>query len=319
MLFNIFILLAGLVTLVWSADRFVYGAAAFARNFGLPPMLIGLTIVAMGSSAPEMFVAATASINGQTDMAIGNALGSNIANVTLILGLTVLLGAIAVQSQTLKREIPMMLGATAIAGYFLHDGHLNRMEGMMLVAVFFILIGYLIWHALRNKSDDPLENQLNDEIPTDVPTPKAVLWLVVGLVLLPLSADWMVQGAVGIAKAYHLSDLVIGLTIIAVGTSLPELAASIAGILKKEDDLAIGNIVGSNLFNILAVLALPALIAPGAVDISATSRDYYMVLGTSSALGVLILLSGRARQLKPWHGVVLLITFVLYQTALFLS
>ncbi len=319
MLFNILILLAGLATLVWSADKFVYGAAAFARNFGLPPMLIGLTIVAMGSSAPEMFVAATASINGMTDMAIGNALGSNIANVTLILGITALLGAIAVQSQTLKREIPMMLGATAIAGYFLHDGHLNRMEGIMLLAVFFILIGYLIWHAIKNKADDPLANQHSDEIPTDVPTPKAVLWLIVGLILLPLSADWMVQGAVGIAKAYHLSDLVIGLTIIAIGTSLPELAASVAGVLKKEDDLAIGNIVGSNLFNILAVLALPALIAPGAVDISATSRDYYMVLGTSSALGVLILLSGRARQLKPWHGIALLITFILYQTALFLS
>lgn len=319
MLFNILILLAGLVTLVWSADKFVYGAAAFARNFGLPPMLIGLTIVAMGSSAPEMFVAATASLNGMTDMAIGNALGSNIANVTLILGITALLGAIAVQSQTLKREIPLMLGATAIAGYFLHDGHLNRIEGMMLIAVFFIIIGYLIWHALRNKSDDPLENQHNDEIPTDVPTPKAVLWLIVGLIFLPLSADWMVQGAVGIAKAYHLSDLVIGLTIIAVGTSLPELAASIASVLKKEVDLAIGNIVGSNLFNILAVLALPALIAPGAVDISAANRDYYMVLGTSSALAVLILLSGRARQLKPWHGIVLLLTFILYQTALFLS
>ncbi|MPY25118.1 calcium/sodium antiporter [Shewanella psychropiezotolerans] len=319
MLFNIFMLIAGLGVLVWSADKFVYGAAAFARNLGLPPMLIGLTIVAMGSSAPEMFVAATASMEGMTDTAIGNVLGSNIANITLILGITALLGAISVRSQTLMREIPLMLAATAIAGYFLYDGLLTRMEGVMLMGLFFILMGYLIWHGLTNKQADTLEDEADEEIPTGVPTHKAVLWLVVGIILLPLSADWMVQGAVGIAKAYHLSDLVIGLTIIAIGTSLPELAACVAGVLKKEDDLAIGNIVGSNLFNILAVLALPALIAPGEVDAAASTRDFYMVMATSSALAVLILLSGRARALKPWHGGVLLLTFISYQLVLFLA
>ncbi|MCL1093072.1 calcium/sodium antiporter [Shewanella kaireitica] len=319
MLFNIFLLVAGLGALVWSADKFVYGAAAFARNLGLPPMLIGLTIVAMGSSAPEMFVAATASMEGMTDTAIGNVLGSNIANVTLILGITALLGAISVSSQTLRREIPLMLAATAIVGYFLHDGFLTRIEGVSLMVLFFALMGYLIWHALTNKNRDALAIDAESEIPADVPTKKAIFWLIIGMVLLPLSADWMVQGAVGIAKAYHLSDLVIGLTIIAVGTSLPELAACVAGVLKKEDDLAIGNIVGSNLFNILAVLALPGLIAPGEVDAAASTRDFYMVLATSSALAILILLTGRARQLKPWHGVVLLITFVAYQALLFLS
>ncbi|MGS0680413.1 calcium/sodium antiporter [Shewanella sp. 125m-7] len=319
MLFNIFMLVAGLGALVWSADKFVYGAAAFARNLGLPPMLIGLTIVAMGSSAPEMFVAATASLDGMTDTAIGNVLGSNIANITLILGITALLGAISVSSQTLKREIPMMLVATLIVGYFLYDGFLTRIEGISLLVLFIALMGYLIWHGLNNKNRDALAEDAENEIPADVPTRKAILWLVVGMVLLPLSADWMVQGAVGIAKAYHLSDLVIGLTIIAVGTSLPELAACVAGVLKKEDDLAIGNIVGSNLFNILAVLAIPGIIAPGAVDAAASTRDFYMVLATSSALAILILLSGRARQLKPWHGVVLLITFIAYQALLFLS
>ncbi|QYJ93283.1 calcium/sodium antiporter [Shewanella spartinae] len=319
MLFNIFLLIAGLGALVWSADKFVFGAAAFARNLGLPPMLIGLTIVAMGSSAPEMFVAATASIDGMTDTAIGNVLGSNVANITLILGITALLGAISVSSQTLKREIPMMLGATALAGYFLHDGQLTRVEGLVLMALFFALMGYLIWHAIVNKEKDPLIDEAESEVPKDVPTPKAILWLVIGLVLLPLSADWMVQGAVGIAKAFHMSDLVIGLTIIAVGTSLPELAACVAGVLKKEDDLAIGNVVGSNLFNILAVLALPALIAPGAVDAAASSRDFYMVMATSVALAILILLTGKARQLRPWHGGVLLATFIAYQVTLFLS
>ena len=319
MLFNIFLLIAGLGALVWSADKFVFGAAAFARNLGLPPMLIGLTIVAMGSSAPEMFVAATASLEGMTDTAIGNVLGSNVANITLILGITALLGAISVSSQTLKREIPMMLGATALAGYFLYDGQLTRIEGLVLLALFFALMGYLIWHAIANKEKDPLIDEAESEVPKDVPTPKAILWLVIGLVLLPLSADWMVQGAVGIAKAFHMSDLVIGLTIIAVGTSLPELAACVAGVLKKEDDLAIGNVVGSNLFNILAVLALPALIAPAAVDAAASSRDFYMVMATSVALAILILLTGKARQLRPWHGGVLLATFIAYQVTLFLS
>ncbi|WP_394204417.1 calcium/sodium antiporter [Shewanella waksmanii] len=319
MLFNIFMLIAGLGALVWSADKFVYGAAAFARNLGLPPMLIGLTIVAMGSSAPEMFVAATASMEGMTDTAIGNVLGSNVANITLILGITALLGAISVSSQTLKREIPMMLVATAIAGYFLHDGQLTRLEGGLLLVLFFMLMGYLIWHAVTNKQKDTLAEEADNEIPKDVPTLNAIFWVVVGMILLPLSADWMVQGAVGIAKAFQLSDLVIGLTIIAVGTSLPELAACVAGVLKKEDDLAIGNIVGSNLFNILAVLAIPGLIAPGAIDAAASTRDFYMVMATSTALAVLILLTGKQRQLKRWHGGVLLLTFIAYQAVIFLS
>ncbi len=319
MLFNIFLLLAGLSVLVWSADKFVYGAGAFARNLGLPPMLIGLTIVAMGSSAPEMFVAASASMAGMPDTAVGNVLGSNVANVSLILGLTALLGAIAVSSKTLKREIPMMLGATVLAGYFLHDQYLSRSEGVTLLALFFGLMGYLIWHALTNKNKDPLADEADAEIPKDVPTAKAVLWLIIGLVLLPLSADWMVEGAVGIAKSFGLSDLVIGLTIIAVGTSLPELAACVAGVLKKEDDLAIGNIVGSNLFNILAVLAIPGLIAPGVIDAAAAGRDFYMVFGTSCALALLVLSTGKQRELKRWHGALLLISFIGYQYSLFQS
>ncbi|QYK04710.1 calcium/sodium antiporter [Shewanella zhangzhouensis] len=317
MLLNILMLVAGLAVLVWSADKFVYGAAAFARNLGLPPMLIGLTIVAMGSSAPEMFVAATASMDGMRDTAVGNVLGSNVANITLILGLTAMIGAIAVSSQTLKREIPMMLAATALAGYFLHDGMLTRTEGWVLMGAFLLLMLYLIWHALTNKDPDPLAAEADEEIPKDVPTSKALIWLVVGIILLPLSADWMVDGAVGIAKYYGLSDLIIGLTIIAVGTSLPELAACVASALKKEDDLAIGNIVGSNMFNILAVLALPGIIAPGVVDAQAVSRDLYMVIATSIALALFVLLSGKDRELKRWHGGLFLVIFIGYQYVLF--
>ncbi|WP_435806752.1 calcium/sodium antiporter [Shewanella psychromarinicola] len=319
MLVNILMLVAGLAVLVWSADRFVYGAAAFARNLGLPPMLIGLTIVAMGSSAPEMFVAATASMDGMRDTAVGNVLGSNIANITLILGLTALLGAISVASKTLKREIPIMLAATVFAGYTLHDNVLTRAEGIMLIVVLFVLMGYFIWQATHDRTTDSLDTELGSDIPKNVLTFHAIIWLIVGIIFLPLSASWMVDGAVGIAKFYGLSDLVIGLTIIAVGTSLPELAACIAGVLKKEHDLAIGNIVGSNLFNILAVLALPGLIAPGEIDASASGRDFYMVLGTSTALAVLVLSSGAKQQLTRWHGALLLITFIAYQIIVFQS
>ncbi|MEZ8186552.1 calcium/sodium antiporter [Shewanella sp. 5S214] len=319
MLVNILMLVVGLAVLVWSADRFVYGAAAFARNLGLPPMLIGLTIVAMGSSAPEMFVAATASMDDMRDTAIGNVLGSNIANITLILGLTALLGAISVGSQTLKREIPIMLAATVFAGFTLHDNVLTRVEGIMLLVTLLGLMGYFIWQATHDKTTDSLDTEMDSEIPKDVPTFHAIIWLTVGIILLPLSAGWMVDGAVGIAKFYGLSDLVIGLTIIAVGTSLPELAACIAGVLKKEHDLVIGNIVGSNLFNILAVLALPGLISPGEIDTSASGRDFYMVLGTSAALAVLVLSSGAKQQLTRWHGTLLLITFIAYQVIVFQS
>ncbi|MGX9462414.1 calcium/sodium antiporter [Shewanella sp. A14] len=319
MLVNILMLVVGLAVLVWSADRFVYGAAAFARNLGLPPMLIGLTIVAMGSSAPEMFVAATASMDGMPDTAIGNVLGSNIANITLILGLTALLGAISVDSKTLKREIPIMLAATVFAGYTLHDNVLSQAEGIMLLVVLLLLMGYFIWQATHDKAPDSLDSELESEIPKNVPTFHAIIWLVFGIILLPVSASWMVDGAVGIAKFYGLSDLVIGLTIIAVGTSLPELAACIAGVIKKEHDLVIGNIVGSNLFNILAVLALPGLIAPGEIDASASGRDFYMVLGTSAALAVLVLSSGTKQQLTRWHGALLLITFIAYQFVVFQS
>ncbi|WP_076539172.1 calcium/sodium antiporter [Shewanella sp. UCD-KL21] len=319
MLFNIMMLIVGLGALVWSADRFVYGAAAFARNLGLPPMLIGLTIVAMGSSAPEMLVAATASMEDMSDTAIGNVLGSNVANITLILGVTALFGAISVRSETLKREIPIMIAATVLAGYLIHDGMLTRVEGGVLLIAFFALMGYFIWSAMRNKKKDVLADESDAEIPKNVPTLHAIIWIIVGMVLLPLSADWMVTGAVGIAKTFGLSDLVIGLTIIAIGTSLPELAACIAGVLKKEDDLAIGNIVGSNIFNILAVLAIPGLIAPGEIDINASGRDFYMVLATSTALAVLVLSSGAKKQLTRWHGALLLIVFIAYQVVLFQS
>ncbi|WP_345337330.1 calcium/sodium antiporter [Ferrimonas pelagia] len=316
MILNLVLLLLGLALLVWSADRFVYGAAALARNLGLPPLIIGLTIVSMGSSAPEAMVAANAAIEGRLDTAIGNVIGSNIANITLILGATALIRPLLVGSSTLIKELPLMLAATVLAGYLMHDLHLSRTDGLILALAFILVMGVLIASALRTRSSDPLIAESDDEIPSDVPMAKALLWLAVGMLLLPLAADLMVNNAVVIAQFFGLSDLVIGLTIIAVGTSLPELAACLAGLAKGEDDLVIGNVVGSNLFNILAVLAIPTLIAPGTIDAAAAGRDYYIMLATSLA-PLLLLLLKRSRSIGRLEGGLLLVAFIAYQFTLF--
>ncbi|USD37241.1 MULTISPECIES: calcium/sodium antiporter [Ferrimonas] len=316
MFLNILMLLGGLALLVWSADRFVYGAAAIARNLGLPSLIIGLTIVSMGSSAPEMMVSATAALDGKGDTAIGNVLGSNIANITLILGLTALLRPLVVGSNTLRREMPLMMAGTLLAGYLLSDQHLSYFDGMLLLCAFALILGYLCTSAWRNRDNDPMAKASEDEIPTNLPTSHATFWLLLGMALLPLASSWMVDGAVGIAQWFGMSDLVIGLTIIAIGTSLPELAACIAGVLKNEDDLAIGNVVGSNLFNILAVLAIPALLAPGSVDANAAGRDLYVMLATSLA-PLLILWMKKRQVLGRIEGLILLIIFIAYQGILF--
>jgi cation:H+ antiporter len=312
-----FYFLLWLVVLSWGADRFVYGASALAKNIGISPMIIGLTIVAMGSSAPEIMVAATASFNGNTDTAVGNAIGSNITNIALVLGITALLKPLSIRSATLKREMPVLLLVSLLATYILSDLFLSRAEGVLLMILFFAVIGGLTWMAFNMEKGDPLELETEEEIPSNVPTKKAVMWLLVGLVLLPLSAHFMVNSAVIIAKFFGLSDLVIGLTIIAIGTSLPELAASIAGVLKNEDDLALGNIIGSNIFNILAVLAMPGLIAPGAVDPSAAGRDIYTMLALVILLIAFSFNFRGTRKINRWEGGGLICCFVVYQFILF--
>ena len=309
--------LVWLIILSWGADRFVFGASALAKNIGISPMIIGLTIVAMGSSAPEIMVAATASLNGNTDTAVGNAIGSNITNIALVLGLTALFKPLKIASATLKREMPVLLLVSILATYLLSDLFLSRGEGILLIILFFAVIGGLTWMAFNMEKDDPLQKETESEIPSNVPTKKAVIWLLVGLILLPLSAHFMVDSAVIIARHFGLSDLVIGLTIIAIGTSLPELAASIAGVLKNEDDLALGNIIGSNIFNLLAVMAMPGLIAPGVVDPNAASRDIYTMLGLCIMLIVFSFNYRGARQINRWEGLSLLLCFILYQYVLF--
>lgn len=318
MLINVLLLLLGFGLLVWSADRFVYGSAAVARNFGLSPMIIGLTIVAMGSSAPEIMVSATSALNGQLDTGVGNAIGSNITNIALVLGVTALLKPLTVNSQTLRREMPLMLGATILAGWILSDSQLSLSEGILLLVLFISAIGYLAWSAIKSRDkSDPMLSEAESEVPENVPTLKAVIWLIVGLVLLPLSADLLVDSASSIARYFGLSDLVIGLTIIAIGTSLPELAACVASVMKGEDDMALGNIIGSNLFNILAVLSVPGILAPGAIDGQVMARDYWYMLALTVVLLLMALRIGQKKSITRPEGGLLIGAFIAYQLLLF--
>ena len=322
MLEHVGILLVALTVLVWSADKFVLGASSLAKNLGVSPMIIGLTIVAMGSSAPEMMVAAAASIQGSPDTAIGNAIGSNIINIALVLGFTVLVKPLIVSSTTVKQELPLLLAITLFAYWILSDNHFSFYEGIALMVSFFCFISVLLIKALKqrknNAIDDPMIIEAELEIPESTNTINAIFWLVCGITLLVLSAHFLVDSAVFIAKSYGISDLVIGLTIIAIGTSLPELAASIASILKKEDDLAMGNIVGSNIFNLLAVLPFAGIIAPGAIDPEASLRDTPVMLAVTALLFILCFSrkSGSFR-LTRTKGALLLLCFIAYQGLLF--
>lgn len=316
MLEAIVLLCIGLALLVWSADRLVFGAAALAKNLGVAPLVIGMTILAMGSSAPEMMVSATAALDGKTDTAVGNVLGSNIANIALILGLTALLKPLAISSGIIRRELPLMMVVTLIAGALLWDSHLGFLEGVLLVVLFvmFLLVMLKISRSAK-ESGDPLAEEQESEIPDGVSNKAALVWVVVGLVLLPYAASMLVDSAVTIAKFFGMSDLVIGLTIIAIGTSLPELAASIASIYKGEDDMAVGNIIGSNVFNILAVMGIPGLLNPSVLSPLAMGRDYYVMLGVSVLL--LLMALGKRRRINRVEGGFLICCFVAYQGYLF--
>ncbi|GAB5381522.1 MAG: calcium/sodium antiporter [Aliiglaciecola sp.] len=312
MIIEALIFIAGLVALSWSADRFVFGASALANSLGISPMVIGLTIVAMGSSAPEIVVSATASMNNNPNTAVGNAIGSNITNVALVLGLTALLKPLMVSSSTIRREMPVLMAVTLLAVYFLSDRHLTHVEGIVLIILFFVSIGGLTLISLKADKGDPLQAETEEELPKNVPTSRAVVWVLVGLIMLPVSAHFMVDSAVEIARFFGMSELVIGLTIIALGTSLPELAASIAGVLKGEDDLALGNIIGSNIFNLLAVLAMPGLIAPGLIDENVATRDIFaMLLVTGLLIAFSFNLRG-TRRINRWEGGTLVACYLIY-------
>lgn len=306
-------ILLGLGLLVWGADRFVIGAAALARNLGVPPLLIGLTIVGFGTSAPEILVSTMAALQGNTGLAIGNAIGSNIANIALILGATALIAPLMVKSDMLRREYPLLLVVSVGTFLLLLDGDLDRIDGLALLVGLVVSMLILVRIGLRRRDHDPLAEEIEAEIPADLGNLAAVGWFVLGLATLIVSSRMLVWGAVEVATAFGISDLVIGLTIVAVGTSLPELAASIMSALKKEHDLAIGNVVGSNLWNLLGVLSVPGLLAPGAIANEAVQRDMPIMLALTLALFVMGRSSRTHGIINRVEGGLLLACFIGYQ------
>ncbi|HIE55798.1 MAG TPA: calcium/sodium antiporter [Chromatiaceae bacterium] len=311
--------ITGLALLTWSADRFVAGAAGLARALGISTLIIGLTVVAFGTSAPEMLVSVMAAWQGNSGIAIGNAIGSNIANMALVLGITAIIAPLAVHSKTLNREFPLMLGIMLAVMAMLWNGQLTRLNGVMLLAGMATLLLWTIHLARTSPADDPLIAEYEKEIPEAMPKGRAWWLLLGGLVLLLISSRMLVWGAVGIAREFGVSDLVIGLTIVAVGTSLPELAASVMAARKGEDDIAVGNIVGSNLFNILAVLGIAGTIGPGGFDPLLLVRDFPLMVALAVALYLMARGFHRTGHgvIQRWAGLVLVSVFIAYQAGLF--
>lgn len=308
--------IVGLSLLVWSADRFVEGAAVTARYLGMPPLLIGMVIVGFGTSAPEMVVSAIAALQGNPGIALGNAYGSNIANIGLILGLTAIVHPITVHSGILRKELPILTMVTAFAAVQLADGYLTRIEAFMLLCTFAALMAWTIHQGMRQK-EDPLREDVEAELETRTMTRgTAILWLAVGLLLLTASSRLLVWGAVAIAQRLGVSDLIIGLTVVAIGTSLPELASSMVAVRKGECDLALGNVLGSNLFNTLAVVGIAGAIHPMAVGPEVFSRDMPVMGLFTLSLFVLGFGFRKPGRINRIEGLVLLAGYLGYTTYL---
>ena len=253
---------AGLILLIWGADRFVHGAAATARNLGVQPLLIGLTVVAFATSAPEILVSIDASVRGQPGLAYGNAIGSNIVNIGLVLGTVALIRPIQLRSATLRREMPALLAVSLLTVSLFLDSYLSRVDGLVMLTGLVIVMIWLARLGMRSAPTDPIKQEYEAEIPKGVSMPMAILWLAIGLATLLLGAHLLVGGSIDIAHEMGVSEVVIGIILVAFGTSLPELAVSLVSAMKQEYGLAIGNIVGSNIFNLLAVIGVAAILLP---------------------------------------------------------
>jgi len=311
------VLIFGLVTLVWSADRFLSGAASAAGHLGVSKMLIGLTVVSLGTSAPEILVALTAAIEGNPLLAVGNAIGSNIANIGLVLGITAMIAPLPFSSGVLRKELPWLLGATLLALWLLFDLQLTRLDGVILLTAMGLIMYRLVktQQATTEGVSVSIEEEL-DELQA-LNRRKAVFWLVAGLILLLVSAEMLVWAATRIAEWLGVSEMVIGLTVVAVGTSLPELAATVGAAIKGHSDIAIGNVVGSNILNILVVLAVPGLVSEPVIDSVALWRDCGMMLALTLALALFAYAIGSQRVITRFEGAVILLGWVGYNYVLF--
>ncbi len=313
-LWDIGLILAGLTILVWGADRFVHGAAATARNLGVAPLMIGMTIVAFATSAPELLISVVAAARGETGLAIGNAVGSNIVNIGLVLGVTAIVRPIPLKSATLRREMPALLAVSLLTVSLFLDTRLSRPDGLVLLAGLVIVMTWLARLGMRSAANDPIKLDYEAEIPDNVGTTAAIVWMVVGLGTLLVGANWLVDGSISIAEALGVSEVVIGITVVAIGTSLPELAVTIVSALKGEYGLALGNIVGSNIFNLLAVLGAAAAIHPAAVHPSVLSLHIFVMVAFTLVLFAMTYDYDNKAELSRLEGIALLIAYIAYDS-----
>jgi cation:H+ antiporter len=305
-------IVAGLTLLIWGADRFVHGASAIASNLGVAPLMIGLTVVAFATSAPEILVAVIAAIRGEPGLAFGNAIGSNIVNIGLVLGITAVVRPIPLESATLRREMPALLAVSLLTVSLFLDTRLSRPDGIVMLTGLVIVMIWLARLGLRSSANDPIKMDYEAEIPNNVSMKAASIWLAIGLGTLLIGAHWLVNGSIGIAQSLGVSEIVIGITIVAFGTSLPELAVSLVSALKGEYGLAIGNIVGSNIFNLLAVIGVAATIQPAAVAPSVLSLHLFVMVAFTLVLFAMTYDYDGKAKLSRLEGIALLIAYFAY-------
>lgn len=309
------LLVLGFVALIWSADKFLSGAAATATNMGVSKMMIGLTVVSVGTSAPEIVVATMAALDGTSLLAVGNAIGSNIANIGLVLGITAIITPLPFSRNVRRKELPWLLGATFLAVILMFDRHLGFVDGLILL----LGLAYILWQLVVSQSDpeystNAIADEL-DELP-EMTNKQSIFWLAIGLIVLLASAQVLVYAATNIASTLGVSDMIIGLTIVAVGTSLPELAATVGSALKGQPDIAIGNVVGSNILNILAVLAVPGLINATDMNYAALWRDSGLMLALTLMLALFAYGINSRAVITRFEGAVMLMAWMGYNLLL---
>ena len=305
--------LGGFIALVWGADRFVMGSAATAQNFGVSPLIIGLTIVGFGTSAPEMLVSSMAAYRDAANLSIGNAVGSNIANIALVLGIAAMVSPLQVNQKVLRRELPLLVVMMLVAGGLMLDGELGFVDGIVLLTGLVTMVAWVVREGMQERE---LPDDIAEEMPDQMSTPMAFTWILIGLVVLLGSSEALVWGAKSIALSLGVSERIVGLTVVAFGTSLPELAATVVAAKRGEHDIALGNIVGSNMFNTLGVLGLPGVIRPGRCEERVLTLDFPVMIGLAVLLWVISRLLRPYRHIGRKRGAFLLCCYVGYVTAL---
>lgn len=312
MFLEILAIILGLSALIWSADKFVDGAAAIASHYHVPPLVIGMVIVGFGTSAPELVVSASSALDGNPGIALGNAYGSNIANIGLILGFTALLSPIAVHSQVIRKELPILMFVTLVLTWGVWNLDVTRFDAIIMLLVFSCVMGWTIHQGLK-RTPDGLGSEMEQELDIQaMPLKSAIIWLSLGTIVLAVSSKSLVWGASGVASALGVSDLIIGLTVVAIGTSAPELASSLAALRKNQHDLVLGNVIGSNLFNTLAVVGLAGVIQPMSAPPEVISRDTLVLIGMTLLLFVFCYGFKKPGKIGRIKGGILLSIFTAY-------